>query len=49
MQTFDHNIGVLDKRQFFAENWQNPQKIVIEKFAPRPNNPIKSDELSTIL
>jgi hypothetical protein len=29
MQNFDHNIGFWEKRQFFAENSQKSQKIVI--------------------
>jgi hypothetical protein len=29
MPKFDHNIGFWEKRQFFAENWQKSQKIVI--------------------
>jgi hypothetical protein len=35
MQNFDHNIGFWEKRQFFAENWQKSQKIVIITSTPR--------------
>jgi hypothetical protein len=35
LQKFDHNIGFWEKRQFFAENWQKSQKIVI--IASTPN------------
>jgi hypothetical protein len=34
MQNFDHNIGFWGKRQFFAENWQKLQKIVIITSTP---------------
>jgi hypothetical protein len=34
MQNFDHNIGFWEKSQFFAENWQNSQKIVIITSTP---------------
>jgi hypothetical protein len=30
----DHNIGFLEKRHFFAENWQKSQKIVIIPSTP---------------
>jgi hypothetical protein len=30
----DHNIGFYEKRQFFAENWQKSQKIVIITSTP---------------
>jgi hypothetical protein len=29
LQNFYHNIGLWEKRQIFAENWQKSQKIVI--------------------
>jgi hypothetical protein len=35
MQKFDHNIGVGEKRQIFAENWQKAQKIEIINSAPK--------------
>jgi hypothetical protein len=31
---FCHNIGFWEKRQFFAENWQKSQKIVIITSTP---------------
>jgi hypothetical protein len=34
MQNFDHNIGFWEKRQFFAENCQKSQKIVIRTSTP---------------
>jgi hypothetical protein len=34
MQIFDDNIGYWEKRQFFAENLQKSQKIVIIKSTP---------------
>jgi hypothetical protein len=34
MQNFDHNIGFWEKRQFFAENWEKSQKIVIITSTP---------------
>jgi hypothetical protein len=34
MQNFDHNIGFCEKRQFFAENCQKSQKIVIITSTP---------------
>jgi hypothetical protein len=34
MQTFDHNIGFWEKRQFFAEICQKSQKIVIITSTP---------------
>jgi phosphotransferase system IIA component len=29
LKQLDHNIGFREKRQFFAENWEKSQKIVI--------------------
>jgi hypothetical protein len=37
MQNFDHNIGFWEKRQFFAENCQKSQKIVIITSTPGHN------------
>jgi hypothetical protein len=34
MQNYDHNIGFWEKRQFFAENCQESQKIVIKTSTP---------------
>jgi hypothetical protein len=34
MQNFDHNIGFLEKRQFFAENCRKSQNIVIITSTP---------------
>jgi hypothetical protein len=34
MKNFDHNIGFWEKRQFFAENCQKSQKIVIITSTP---------------
>jgi hypothetical protein len=36
MQNLDHNIGFREKRQFFAENWEKSQKIVIITSTPDP-------------
>jgi hypothetical protein len=33
-QKIDHNIGVCEKRQFFAENWEKSQKMVIITSTP---------------
>jgi hypothetical protein len=37
VQKFDHNIGFREKYDFFAENWQKPQKIVIVTLTPGVN------------
>jgi hypothetical protein len=29
LKKIDHNVGIWEKRHFFAENWENSQKIVI--------------------
>jgi hypothetical protein len=34
MQNFVHNIGFWEKRQFFPENYQKSQKIVIITSTP---------------
>jgi hypothetical protein len=34
MQKSDQNIGIFEKRQFFAENWEKSQKIVIITLTP---------------
>jgi hypothetical protein len=34
MPKLDHNIGLREKRQFFEENWQKSQKIVITTSTP---------------
>jgi hypothetical protein len=34
LKKIDHNIGFLEKRQFFAENWQKSTKIVIITSTP---------------
>jgi hypothetical protein len=37
MLKFDHNISVCEKRQFFAENWEKSQKMVIITSTPVQN------------
>jgi hypothetical protein len=36
LQILDHDISISEKRQFFAENWRNSQKIVIITLTPEP-------------
>jgi hypothetical protein len=37
MQNFDHNIVFWENANFFAENWQKSQKIVIITSTPGTN------------
>jgi hypothetical protein len=46
MQKFDHNIGFREKRKnFFAENWQKSQKIVI--ITSTPGHSVRSQTIRT--
>jgi hypothetical protein len=40
----DHNIGIFEKRQFFAEIWEKSPKIVIITSTPAPGNPVMLEQ-----
>jgi hypothetical protein len=51
LHKFDHNIVFFEKRQFFAENWQKSQKIVIITSTPgaSPTTWIYSNNASVVV